>query len=156
MVCHLGLGTHSMMTPHRLLYDHFYSCCNLLYLVMVSLFCFYCTLMFLTFWGKSGGYILRKMFISLFVEAWLLKRFEFVCILLRWRPSHCCLTDGVEFLKQWMPSRLWQEMRAEVASIVCVAGLQFSMGTLQAALPQVEMQWGQPLPPYQPPANQGP
>jgi hypothetical protein len=55
MVYHLGLETHSMMTPHQLLYDHFDSCCNLLYLVMVSLFIFYYTFMFSTFWGKSGG-----------------------------------------------------------------------------------------------------
>jgi hypothetical protein len=49
--------------------------------------------------SKSGGYILKKILISLFVGACFLKRFEFVCILLRWRPSHCSLTDGVKFLK---------------------------------------------------------
>jgi hypothetical protein len=106
MVYHLGLETYSMMNPHQLMYDHFDSCCNLFYLVMVSLFCFYCTLMFSTFWGKNGGYILKKKLISLFIGTCLLKRFEFVCILLRWRPSHCSLTDDLEFLKQLMPSRL--------------------------------------------------
>jgi hypothetical protein len=82
--------------------------------------------------GEKVELYSQKKLISLFVGTCFLKRFEFVCILLRWRPSHCSFIDVVKFLKQLMPSRFWQYMKTKVVSIVCVVGSQFNIGTLQA------------------------
>ncbi|CAK9870565.1 unnamed protein product [Sphagnum jensenii] len=79
------------------------------------------------------------------------------------------IEPGVE-TQQGLQSSAFEQMGAQLAAGQQSNGLPprtrnpfdddspptpFSLGTLQAALPQVEMQWGQPLPPYQPPANQG-